>query len=352
MLTTERGTVVTKPLSAKDAPTAQIFDFGVVIPHLDYSDHLMVCLRSILMQEGSFTVHVHIQDGGVGTTAKTLVRECEQWADPARFRLTYVQQPDSGAAQAINRGMSQVKARMLTWLGADDMLMPGTLEAVGSLVAQHPTISWATGLPHIVSESGVPAPHRGAAGFFRFPTGYSREALKRGLHAGDVNHGFIQQEGTFWSSDLWKTVGGLDESLRLAFDFDLWCRFAEHADLMEVVAPLGAFRKRVGQASEDMSGYLAEADALRKRYLQTFGPPGAGLEPTFVAFIDFDTYRWKIGRRSFLVVNRGLRIRSPHFAVGVFRFEVAAWLRTRANRSAFARIVLKMFGRLRRWRAL
>jgi glycosyltransferase involved in cell wall biosynthesis len=344
--------VVTKRLPAQSASPQNVLDFGVVIPHLDYSDHLMVCLQSILMQEGSFTAHIHVQDGGVGKTAEALVRECQRWADPMRFRLTYAQQPDSGAAQAINRGMSQVRARMLTWLGADDLLMPGALEAVRSLVAEHPSISWVTGLPHIVSESGVPAPHHGAAGFFRFPTGYSKEALKRGLHAGDVNHGFIQQEGTFWSTDLWETVGGLDEGLRLAFDFDLWCRFAEHANLMEVVAPLGAFRKRAGQASEDMSGYLAETNALREEYLQAFGRPRAGLDPTFVAFIDFHTYRWKIARRSFLVVNRGLRVRSPHFAVGVFRFDVAAWLRARADRSVSARVVLKTLGSFRNWRAL
>jgi glycosyltransferase involved in cell wall biosynthesis len=337
-------------LRNKTPAPSELFDFGVVIPHLDYSDHLMVCLRSILMQEGSFTAHVHVQDGGSETTAGNVVSQFDEWIDPSRFRLTYTQESDSGAAQAINRGFSKVNARILTWLGADDMLMPGALEAAGSLFEQHPEIQWVTGLPHIVSESGVPAPHHGAAGFYRFPTGFSSEALKRGLHAGETNHGFIQQEGTFWSRELWEKAGGLNEDLRLAFDFDLWCRFAEHSSLMEVVAPLGAFRRRAGQASEDMSGYLAEADALRSKYLETFGRPRPGLEPTYVAFIDFASYRWKIARRSFLVVDRGLSIRAPHFALGVLRYDVVARLRANADRSAIARAALRVLTRLKKWR--
>lgn len=336
-------------ISKQETPSPDlVFDFGVVIPHLDHSKHLLACLRSVLMQEGSFTAHIHIQDGGTDDTVEQYVEECSKWLDSKRFSLTSIQETDTGAAQAINRGMAHLNAKMVTWLGADDMLMPGSFEAIGSLVDQHPEIQWVTGLPHIVSETGIPVPNYGAAGFYRFPTGFSREALMRGLHAGEINHGFLQQEGTFWSKNLWLQTGGLDEKLRLSFDFDLWCRFAEHSELVELVAPLGAFRKRPGQASEDLAGYLNETNDLRKKYLSRHGAPRVGVEKTSVAFLDSRTYRWKIGRRGFLVVRQPYSLRIPVYASLLMSSAVAARLRVRSGSSRSARNAVRILGKLRR----
>ena len=55
----------------------------------------------------------------------------------------------------------------------------------------------------------------------------------------------------------------------LAGDFDLWSRFFEHADLHAVNAPLGAFRIRAGQRSEQRQAYCEQAmqslTAMRRR---------------------------------------------------------------------------------------
>lgn len=327
-------------------------DFGIVIPHLDYSDRLATCLWSVIAQEGSTTVHCHIQDGGKTNSAEIVVDEIRNKADSARFLITYSRAPDLNAADAINKGMATVNAEMVTWLGADDFLMPGALETVFSLRTQHPQIRWVTGLPHIVNEQGVGIPTYGSAGFYRHSAGFSREALQRGLFAGELNHGWIQQEGTFWQKSLWDEVGGLDQSLRLAFDFDLWCRMAEHSELVEVVAPLGAFRKRAGQASSNMRGYLEEAAEIRSRAGNLASRPRKRVasEVTWIAYHGKHSSEWKLDRGKILIWFR--RSFSPALSSAFFRgwkSRTIRSLRKLAQTRLFVRMLVFSVSKIRRF---
>lgn len=344
------STASTPNLSNGPETNGSIRDFGIVIPHLDYSDHLAACLWSILTQEGNTTVHIHLQDGGETDTAERILYSILGSVESSRFQVTYVREPDSNAADAINRGMATVDAEVVTWLGADDFLMPGALQAVWSLRQQHPYIRWVTGVPHIVSVQGVGIPTYGSAGFYRHCTGFAREGLRRGLHAGELNHGWIQQEGTFWEKALWDEVGGLNAELQLAFDFDLWCRLAEHTDLIEAMLPLGAFRKRVGQASSDMVGYLEEANAVASEASRRIGPPENKrlLQPTWVAKIGKKSHQWELIRKEFVLwIPWPSRLRTIPGDFSHVRSEIVRHLRLASAKSLATRLVVVLLGKFR-----
>lgn len=284
--------------------SANLADFGIVIPHLDFSDRLEACLLSVIYQEGDFSLEIHVQDGGQTNIAEKIVSQVRESTNRPGLSITYSREPDSGAAEAINRGMMRVNAEMLTWLGADDILFPGALESVYSLRHEYPEVKWITGLPHLISERGVGLPAHGTAAFYRNPGGFSRTALQLGLHAGEANHGFVQQEGTFWHRTLWEKVGGLDTSLSLAFDFDLWCRMANESDLVEIAAPLGAFRKRKGQASADLGAYRAQVKAIRQG-LSRSQPDHRKLllvDQASVALWDINLSKWNLNTKAFKIV--------------------------------------------------
>ena len=305
-------------------------DFGIVIPHLDETRFLETCLRSILFQEGDATAHIHIQDGGSGAAA-SIVGKLQNQIDGERFKLTYTQEPDKNAADAINKGMVSVDARMVSWLGSDDLLLPGCFRAITTLREKFPSISWLTGHPQVVSEKGVLLPVWDIAGPQRFPTGYSRDALRRGLHASLENHGTIQQEGTFWSQDLWSSVGGLNTDFSLAFDFDLWCRLADLENLFELVTPLAAFRKRKGQASEDSQKYMEEVAAIRsmRSTLSDAPLPKRRLERLDVLVPGNPTGEWKKYQLQFVVDYKTAKKKLTPFQEPLF---FAALLRGRASR--------------------
>src|SRR5262249_6385422 len=89
---------------------------------------------------------------------------------------------------------------------------------------------------------------------------FPRKAIAAGLFDGRHAPPFIQQEGTFWRASLWEAAGGVDPRFRLAGDFDLWRRFAAHADLVVADSVFGCWRGRGGQLSADKAAYHAEID--------------------------------------------------------------------------------------------
>ena len=90
-------------------------------------------------------------------------------------------------------------------------------------------------------------------------TAYPQQYIQNGWFR-DGLAGYLQQESMFWRRSLWERAGGLDLKLGLAADFDLWRRFAEHADLVSVNVPLAMFRQRPGlqRSSTESTHYEAE----------------------------------------------------------------------------------------------
>ena len=276
--------------------------FGIVIPTLNSEKTLPETLSSISSQIGSVPVHVHVQDGA--STDKT-VSIAHQWFEqlPNKNHISFSldSQHDSGPAEALHRGFQSVHADVMAWIGADDLFLPNAFVTIHSLLEQHPRVHWVTGLAQQIDEAGVTLSLRGIHGAARIPSGFAQRALARGSHANLIT-GFIQQEGTFWTSTAWLSVEGkIATDLKRAFDFDLWCRMAAHHELVQVTAPLAVFRRRVGQLSEDRAAYQAEVfhvrDKLRRATLHRQTPRTSPRRA--VAFFDPTLGRWVIKRYFF-----------------------------------------------------
>ena len=62
---------------------------------------------------------------------------------------------------------------------------------------------------------------------------------------------------------MFDKVGFLNENLVLASDFELWTRFAEHAELYSLNTILAAFRSHETQMSSDIQKYMQECDEIK-----------------------------------------------------------------------------------------
>jgi hypothetical protein len=169
-----------------------------------------------------------------------------------------ISEPDAGQYHGIQKGMALATGDVMAWLNGDDVYLPWTLALVGQLFAQFPQVSWIVGTPSFMNEAGVCTRVSGNSG-----TAYPRQFIQNGWFR-DGLAGYLQQESMFWRRSLWDRVGGLDLKLGLAADFDLWRRFAEHAELVSVNIPLALFRQRPGlqRSSTQRAAYEAEVEQI------------------------------------------------------------------------------------------
>lgn len=231
---------------------------SLVTPNFNYGRFIESALKSVLDQIYPSLQYV-VVDGGSNDGSVSII---EQYRNRLHF---FTSEPDRGNYDAINKGFAKTNGEIMGWLNSDDMLFPWCLEAVGEIFAQHPDVDWISTLqPALWESTGRFAGLASRPGFSKiaFLDGkYLLEGAPRtnpSVRTRPV--GTIQQESTFWRRSLWERAGGyISSEFGPAGDFELWCRFYEHADLTGVYFPLAGFRVHAAQVSSDKHRYNAEA---------------------------------------------------------------------------------------------
>lgn len=103
--------------------------FTIITPNWNGAAFLGECLESVARQEGVELEH-WVFDAGSTDGSEALVR-----AFPA---VKWLQEPDEGMADAINKGFDRARGDWVMWLNGDDCLLPGALAKVEAFARLHP----------------------------------------------------------------------------------------------------------------------------------------------------------------------------------------------------------------------
>jgi glycosyltransferase involved in cell wall biosynthesis len=109
------------PTEIHNAPRNVNPQFTIITPSLNYGRFLGDCLVSVASQTGLSLEHL-VMDGG-STDNSAEIAACFPHA-------TWIQEPDKGMSDAINKGFALAKGDWVMWLNADDRLKPGALAAL------------------------------------------------------------------------------------------------------------------------------------------------------------------------------------------------------------------------------
>jgi glycosyltransferase involved in cell wall biosynthesis len=200
---------------------------------------LSEAVESVLAQTCSDLELIIIDDGSVDTTAKQLAKI----SDP---RVRTVGQRPAGLTRSLNRALGLARAPLVARLDADDRALPERLELQVRFLAAHPEVGLVGCATREIDPEGRPL------GVVRPPTD-DLELRRALIRANPFTHSAITAR-----RDALLAVGGYDERIGVAQDYDLWLRLSQRTRLANLPEVLAERRLHPGSIS-------ATADTLRLR---------------------------------------------------------------------------------------
>jgi glycosyltransferase involved in cell wall biosynthesis len=260
---------------------------SLVTPCYNSAAYIEETICSVLSQ-GIPELEYMVVDGGSTDGTVEIIR---RYAD----RLTWwVSEKDNGQVDALNKGFARATGDILGFINADDVLLPGALDAILQTFTERPEVDLIAGEVEWIDGEGRPT----------------------GSHAGEITNleEALDIYRVWWSQRQWvqpevfyrralkERVGAFDQRYHLAFDFDFWVRcFRAGATVARVRKPLVQFRQHPDQKSNAVTECNREIRAIVRRHLDD----GALVSPAHRRLLDarlsYDHYQLDAdGRQGFL----------------------------------------------------
>lgn len=195
---------------------------SIVIPTLNQSETLEHTLLSIINQD-YLNFEIILVDGGSTDNTSSIVERYMEWI------TCYISGKDTGQSNAINLGFAHASGDIYAWINSDDYYLPFAFARVVKGFMRN-NIDLIVGAGDVITKD---------CKFLKHIT--SMKMHKKNISRWSKGE-WIMQQSCFWSSELWINAGGVDESLRLLMDFDLWFKFSKLASSHTINEPLAAMR--------------------------------------------------------------------------------------------------------------
>jgi glycosyltransferase involved in cell wall biosynthesis len=229
-------------------------DIDVVIPVRDGARFIAACLDSVMAQSMPVGAAIVVDDGSSDDTAGIVEGYARRW--PA---LQLVRTGKRGLPHARNTGIAKSRGRLVAFLDSDDIWEPTKLERQAALFSQgDPRLGFVhCAYYHIDANGGrlggpVVEPRRRA------------DAFQDLLVEGNIVSG--SGSAVMARRDLLERVGGFDEKLTFAEDWDLWLRLAAIAGLDFVPDALVGIRLHDRSMHRGLDR-IRQAEFLRQKLL-------------------------------------------------------------------------------------
>ncbi len=194
---------------------------SIITPSLNQAVFAPEMLASLDVQQYPDLEHI-VYDAGSTDGVIEIWKKAE-----TEGKLKLFVEPDRGQSDAINKGMRVATGEIVGWLNSDDILLPGALHAVEEAFSKNPdtVVIYGVGAKTDLDGSIIK----------KVPF---REFCPKRL---SWAFGAVQPAMFFRRDAYWK-VGGLDESLHYAMDWDLLLKLSKIGKVVTIPQHLANIR--------------------------------------------------------------------------------------------------------------
>ncbi|MDH4069841.1 MAG: glycosyltransferase [Ignavibacteria bacterium] len=186
-----------------NSPGSEFPRITIITPCLNGGRYIAQALASVRRQNYPAVEHLVI-DGGSSDDTSAIVRQFSH--------ATFISERDGGQTEAINKGLRRASGEIIGWLNSDDSYQPGALHAIARRFRECPDADLVYGAMQFVDRDGHfirPVPN----------TPFDKNML---FYYGC----YIPSTATFWHRRIIDDGHRLDESFRVAMDWEWFLRLA------------------------------------------------------------------------------------------------------------------------------
>lgn len=183
----------------------------VITPSFNQGAYIEQTILSVLNQTYRNIQYIVI-DGGSEDETMDIIKKYEDRID------IVISEKDRGQSDAINKGFRLSRGDLTGWINSDDILYPECVEKIAALYARRPdgSIYYCSVLDKIDGNGDV-------TGTIRVPV-RNRDHLRNRDYT-------LNQPGSFYKTDILRSVNYIDDSIHYCMDLDLWLRLLERGNI-------------------------------------------------------------------------------------------------------------------------
>jgi glycosyltransferase involved in cell wall biosynthesis len=216
---------------------------SVIIPAFNSEKTIQETIDSVLNQTLHDLEIIVINDGSQDATLEVA-------SGISDFRIKIFSYPNAGVSASRNRGLKQASGEYIAFLDADDLWTPDKLERQLQALKSQPNAAVAYSWTDWIDESGR----------FLRPGGH---ITKNGnVHRHLLLRDFVESgSNPLIRKEALMKVGGFNEALSAAADWEMWLRLAAQYEFVSIPSPQVLYR--VSSQSMSANVWKMEAESLQ-----------------------------------------------------------------------------------------
>jgi glycosyltransferase involved in cell wall biosynthesis len=208
---------------------------SIITPVFNGEKYLENTIKSVINQNYKNIEYI-IVDGGSTDRSREIIEQYKNKISKIIF------QKDNSMYEAIKKGFELATGDFFYWINSDDFFLDNNSVDRLMRIINKKNYNWVICKVAISKFNNKPKIY--------IPLIYPQWILKNGF-ANDCFWGFVQQENTVFSKELYLESKGINTKFKIMGDYDLWRRFAYFEKLVPLNIKYACHRKNNKQLSKN-----------------------------------------------------------------------------------------------------